>query len=62
MWRQNLPHHAEVRMCALGELKTTFASSFNRTIGLEDVIHPDMLQSAPSKSTGQKLLVNPTIG
>jgi NADPH:quinone reductase len=42
------------------ELKTTFASSYTETIGLEDVLDPGNLASFSKKSTGSKYLIDPS--
>jgi NADPH:quinone reductase len=51
------------RMCArvLAEAKTTFASRYAQTIGLRDVLQPEVLGVCARRSTGTKYLINPAI-
>jgi len=44
----------------LAELKTTFASSYTRTIGLSDMLDPAILAEVSKKSTGSKYLIDPS--
>ncbi len=44
----------------LAELKTTFASSYAETIGLNDVLDPGYLASFAKRSTGKKYLIDPS--
>ena len=42
------------------ELKTTFASSYTRTISLAEALKPDMARAYQNKSTGEKYLIDPS--
>jgi NADPH2:quinone reductase len=44
------------------ELKTTFASSYKRVIGLAEALQPDVLRSYERKATGEKYLIDPSRG
>lgn len=44
------------------ELKTTFASTYTRTIGLAEALDPDVLRAYERKATGEKFLIDPTRG
>lgn len=44
------------------ELTTTFASRYTRTIGLADMLDADIVRSYERKATGEKFLVDPTLG
>ncbi len=44
------------------ELTTTFASSYTRVIGLAEALHRDVLLAYQRKATGEKFLINPTLG
>lgn len=44
------------------ELKTTFATSYKRVIGLAEALQPDVLRSYERKATGEKYLIDPTRG
>jgi NADPH2:quinone reductase len=44
------------------ELHTTFASHYSHTISLSDVIKPEVVQAYNAKATGDKYLVNPSLG
>jgi NADPH:quinone reductase-like Zn-dependent oxidoreductase len=44
------------------ELTTTFASHYTRTIGLAEALQPDILRAYERKATGEKFLIDPTIG
>ena len=49
-----------MRARVLAEAKTTFASSYAQTIGLRDVLQPDVLAVFARRSTGTKYLIDPT--
>jgi len=49
-----------MRARVLAEAKTTFASSYAQTIGLRDVLQPDVLAVFARRSTGAKYLIDPT--
>ena len=53
---------ARMRKRVADELTTTFASHYSRTIGLAEALEPDVLRAYERKSTGQKYLIDPTIG
>jgi hypothetical protein len=44
----------------VSELKTTFASSYAKTIGLADILDPTQLAAAGKRGTGAKLLIDPS--
>ncbi|WDD90914.1 zinc-binding dehydrogenase [Burkholderia sp. FERM BP-3421] len=44
------------------ELTTTFASHYTRTIGLAEVLQPDVLRAIDRKATGEKFLIDPSLG
>lgn len=44
------------------ELTTTFASSYTRTISLAEALDPDVLRAYERKATGEKYLIDPTLG
>ena len=44
------------------ELTTTFASNYTRVIGLAEALNPDVLRAYERKATGEKFLINPTLG
>lgn len=46
----------------LAELKTTFASHYTQTIGLAEALKPDVLRAYERKATGEKYLINPSLG
>jgi NADPH:quinone reductase len=49
-----------MRARVLAEAKTTFASGYARTIGLSDVLQPDVLGKFARRATGSKYLIDPT--
>jgi NADPH:quinone reductase-like Zn-dependent oxidoreductase len=49
-----------MRARVLAEAKTTFASSYAHTIGLRDVLNPEVLAVFARRSTGTKYLIDPT--
>ncbi|MHC6227096.1 zinc-binding dehydrogenase [Pseudomonas sp. X10] len=51
-----------LRQRVTNELTTTFASHYTRTIGLADVLQPDVLRAFDRKATGEKFLIDPTQG
>ena len=51
-----------MRQRVIAELGTTFASRYTRTIGLAEMLDPEMLLAYERKTTGQKYLVDPTRG
>jgi len=44
------------------ELTTTFASHYTRVIGLAEALQPDVLRAYERKATGEKFLIDPTLG
>ncbi|CAB3752680.1 NADH oxidase [Burkholderia sp. MSh2] len=51
-----------LRQRVTDELTTTFASHYTRTIGLADVLQPDVLRAIERKATGEKFLIDPRLG
>jgi hypothetical protein len=49
-----------MRARVLAEAKTTFASSYAETIGLRDVLDPEILAVFARRSTGTKYLIDPS--
>jgi NADPH2:quinone reductase len=49
-----------MRARVLAEAKTTFASGYAQTIGLSDVLRPDVLAVFARRSTGAKYLIDPS--
>ena len=49
-----------MRARVLAEAKTTFASSYAQTIGLRDVLKPEVLAVCSRRSTGAKYLIDPS--
>ena len=49
-----------MRNRVVAELKTTFASSYTKTIGLTDILDLDQLVASSRRSTGEKFLINPS--
>jgi NADPH:quinone reductase-like Zn-dependent oxidoreductase len=49
-----------MRERVVSELKTTFASSYAKTIGLADILDPTQLAEAGKRGTGAKLLIDPS--
>jgi NADPH:quinone reductase len=49
-----------MRARVLAEAKTTFASGYARTIGLSDVLQPEILAVCARRSTGTKYLIDPS--
>ena len=52
----------EARQRVANEIKTTFASHYSRTISLPEALNADAIAAYNKKSTGEKFLINPTIG
>jgi NADPH:quinone reductase-like Zn-dependent oxidoreductase len=53
---------ARLRQRVVRELTTTFASHYARTISLSEVLDPDIFRSFQSRATGEKYLIDPTLG
>src|SRR5206468_5988284 len=49
-----------MRSRVLAEAKTTFASGYAQTIGLRDVLEPEILAVFARRSTGTKYLIDPS--
>ncbi len=49
-----------MRARVLAEATTTFASHYARTIGLTDVLDPEVLAAFAQRSTGAKYLIDPS--
>jgi hypothetical protein len=49
-----------MRARVVAEAKTTFASGYARTIGLRDVLRPEILAVFARRSTGTKYLIDPS--
>jgi NADPH2:quinone reductase len=49
-----------MRARVLAEVKTTFASGYAQTIGLSEVLRPDVLAVFARRSTGAKYLIDPS--
>ncbi len=52
----------KMRKRVADELKTLFASSYTRTIGLAEALRPEILRAYERKATGEKFLIDPTRG
>ena len=48
------------RRYAIAERNGIFASHYARTVGLEDLLDPETARSIDAKSTGGKVLVDPS--
>ncbi len=53
---------ARLRQRVVDELTTTFASHYTRVIGLAEALQPDVLSAYQRKATGEKFLIDPTLG
>jgi len=53
---------ARLRARVVDELTTTFASKYTRVIGLAEALQPDVLRSYARMATGEKFLIDPTLG
>ena len=51
-----------LRARVLREMHTTFASHYSHTISLSDVLKPEVIAAYNAKATGDKYLVNPSLG
>jgi NADPH:quinone reductase-like Zn-dependent oxidoreductase len=52
---------ARLRQRVAEEIRTTFASHYTRTVGLADMLNPDVMAAAQRKGTGEKILVDPRL-
>ncbi|KMS56153.1 NADH oxidase [Novosphingobium barchaimii LL02] len=53
---------ARMRARVVDELTTTFASRYTKVIGLAQALEPDILRTYERKATGEKFLIDPTLG
>jgi NADPH:quinone reductase-like Zn-dependent oxidoreductase len=53
---------ARLRQRVADELTTTFASHYTRTISLTGMLDPEILRAYERKATGEKFLIDPTLG
>jgi NADPH:quinone reductase-like Zn-dependent oxidoreductase len=51
-----------LRQRVVSELKTTFASAYAAEISLKDVLKPDVIAVYNKRATGEKYLINPSLG
>lgn len=51
-----------LRQRVADELTTTFASHYTRTIGLAEVLEPEVLRAIDRKASGEKFLIDPRLG
>ena len=51
----------QLRQRVAGEIKTTFASSYARTVSLAEAVSPDAIAVYGRQATGEKYLINPQI-
>lgn len=51
-----------LRQRVVDELTTTFASHYTRTVGLAELLQPDVLRAIERKATGEKFLIDPSRG
>jgi NADPH2:quinone reductase len=51
-----------MRQRVLDELTTTFVSHYTRTIGLTEALDPEVLRAYERKATGEKYLIDPSLG
>jgi len=54
--------NARLRKRVMDELKTTFASHYSHTISLSDVLKPEVAAAYNKKATGEKYLIDPSLG
>lgn len=52
----------QMRQFAIDERNGIFASEYDRTVSLEDLLDPETIQAVDRKSTGGKVLVDPSRG
>lgn len=51
---------ARMRQRIADEIRTTFASHYTRTVSLAEMLTPEVMAAAQKKSTGEKILVDPS--
>ena len=52
----------KLRQRVADELKTTFASHYSHVISLSDALKPEIIAGYNKRATGEKYLINPTLG
>ena len=52
---------AALRQRVASELKTTFASAYSQQVSLTQVLQPQIIQAFSPRSTGAKVLINPSL-
>jgi NADPH:quinone reductase len=52
----------KLRERVAAELKTTFASHYTRTVSLAEALQPDAIAVYAQRSTGAKVLIDPSRG
>ena len=52
----------KLRDRVVAELKTTFASHYTRELSLGEVLNLDVIAAYNRKATGEKFLINPSLG
>lgn len=62
MGRVGMERMMELQQRVASELKTTFASHYSHEISLTDMLDADIARAYQAKKTGEKYLVNPTLG
>nr|WP_210313293.1 zinc-binding dehydrogenase [Rhodopseudomonas rhenobacensis] len=53
---------AKLRQRVASELKTTFASHYTRVVSLQQVLQPDVIAVYAKRATGEKFLIDPSLG
>lgn len=53
---------ARLRQRVADELTTTFASHYTQVIGLAQALQPEVMRAYQKKATGEKYLIDPTLG
>lgn len=54
--------HQALKDRVTSELKTTFKSSYSKEVSLVEALHPNMIASYGKRATGEKFLINPSLG
>ncbi|MGB0919767.1 MAG: zinc-binding dehydrogenase [Alphaproteobacteria bacterium] len=62
MGRVGMERMLELQQRVAAELKTTFASHYSHEISLSDMLDADIARAYEAKKTGEKYLVNPSLG
>lgn len=62
MARVGMERMGELQARVSAELKTTFASHYSHEISLSDMLNADTARAYDAKKTGEKYLVNPSLG